>query len=229
MDIIKILILENRLKKRDFRLARRLRQIKKEFIARKKINTHKQIFLWRYNMLHRLINSALLVALLLILIEGNSFAQTQANATVNASATILAALTITKNTDVVFGNVGATTPGPVYLDPKGLAASNYIGTSAAVGTFTIAAASTQSIHLGWPATVQLTAGANHLTYTLKVNGFTASTQASSTTLSLTGGYCDVTTSATGGYFLWVGGDIGTLTTQATGAYTGTANFTVEYN
>lgn len=180
-------------------------------------------------MLRNLISPVLLAAMLLILMAGNSFAQSQANANVNASATILAALTITKNSDVTFGNVGATTAGQVYLDPKGLAASNYVGTGAAVGTFTIAGATTQSIHLGWPASVTLTSGANTLTYTLKVNGLNASTQASSATLSLTGGYCDVTTSGTGGYYLWVGGNIGTLTTQAVGGYTGTANFTVEYN
>ena len=142
---------------------------------------------------------------------------------------MLTALSITKNTDVAFGNVSATTTGPVYVDPKGLALSTFVGASAAVGTITIAAANTQSIHLGWPATVSLTSGANTLTYTLKVNGFTANTQASSTTLALTGGYCDVTTSGTGGYYLWIGGNIGTLTTQATGAYTGAATFTVEYN
>jgi len=31
------------------------------------------------------------------------------------------------------------------------------------------------------------------------------------------------------YYLWVGGSLGTLNAQSSGTYTGTANFTVEYN
>jgi hypothetical protein len=177
-------------------------------------------------MSRNIFTSAIMIVMLVILVAGN--VQAQANATANASATVMTALTITKNTDVAFGNVGATTAGQVYLDPKG-AASTYVGTTAAVGTLTIAGANSQSIHLGWPASVTLTSGVNTLTYTLKVNGLNANTQASSTTLSLTGGYCDVTTAATGGYYLWVGGNIGTLASQVAGAYTGSANFTVEYN
>jgi hypothetical protein len=195
-----------------------------------KINTqNKQNKLTEVHMSRNIFTSALVIAMLVILVAGNVQAQTKANATVNASADVMTALTITKNTDVAFGNVSATTAGPVYLDPKGLSASNYVGSNAAVGTFTIAGAISQSIHLGWPASVTLTSGVNNLTYTLKVNGLNAATQASSTTLSLTGGYVDVTTSATGGYYLWVGGNIGQLSSQVAGSYTGTANFTVEYN
>lgn len=173
--------------------------------------------------------AAMLAATLVILIAGNLQAQT-ANANVDASATVLTALTITKNTDVAFGNIGATTAGQVYLDPKGLATSTYIGTTAAVGTLTVAGANTQSIRLTWPVSLSLSDGASHtMTYTLKVNGNAASSQSGSSTLTLGSGYSDVTTSGTGAYYLWVGGDLGTPSGQATGTYTGTANFTVEYN
>jgi len=181
-------------------------------------------------MLRNIFTSALLAAMLLVLIAGNIQAQTLANANVGASATVLTALTITKNTDVAFGNISQTTGGVVYLDPKGLGTSAYVGTTAVVGTLTIAGANSQSIRLTWPATLSLSDGATHtMTYTLKVNGLDANTQASSTTLLLTSGYYNATTSAGGGFYLWVGGDLGTLSSQATGAYTGTANFTVEYN
>ncbi len=179
-------------------------------------------------MLRNLCSAALLAVMLVVLVAGNVQAQSQANANVGVSATVLTALTITKNTDVAFGNVGATTAGTVYVDPKGVA-NTYVGTGWAVGTLTVAGANSQSIHLGWPASIPLTSGANTMTYTLKVNTLNANTQASSTTKTLTGGFFDDATSATGGYFLWVGGDLGTLSSQATGAYTGTANFTVEYN
>jgi hypothetical protein len=180
-------------------------------------------------MFRNICSAALLVVMLMVLVAGNVQAQSAASANVTATATVLTALTITKNTDVAFGNISATTAGTVYLDPKA-AASTYVGTAAAVGTLTIAGSNSQSIRLGWPATLSLSDGASHtMTYTLKVNGLNANTQASSTTLTLTGGYSSVTTSASGGYFLWVGGDLGTLSSQATGSYTATGAFTVEYN
>jgi len=179
-------------------------------------------------MLRKLFGLALVALMLTVLVTGSVQAQ-QANDNVGVSATVLTALTITKNTDVAFGNIGATTAGLVYLDPKA-AASTYVGTAAAVGTLTVAGANTQSVRLTWPATVSLSDGASHtMTYTLKVNGLNANTQASSTTLVLTSGYKDITTSGSGGYYLWVGGDLGTLSSQTAGSYTGTANFTAEYN
>lgn len=179
-------------------------------------------------MSRNIFTSALLVTMLVVMIAVNVQAQTQANANVSASASVLTALTITKNTDVAFGNIGATTAGAVTLDPKGVA-NNYVGSTWAVGTLTIGGANTQSIRLIWPASVSLTSGANTLTYTLAVNGLNANTQASSSLLTLTSGSCSVTTSGTGAYYLWVGGNLGTLSSQATGNYTGTANFLVEYN
>ena len=177
-------------------------------------------------MSRNIFTSVLSIAMLVVLIAGSVQAQ---NANVGASATVLTALTLTKNTDVAFGNVGATTAGVVYLDPKG-AASTYVGTSAAVGTLTVAGANSQSFRLTWPASLSLSDGASHnITYTLKVNGLSANTQASSNTLTLTSGYYDATTSLSGGYYLWIGGDLGTLSSQTAGTYTGSANFTVEYN
>jgi hypothetical protein len=176
-------------------------------------------------MSRNIFTSALLVTMLVVMVAVNVQAQ---NVNVGATATVTTALSITKGTDVAFGNIGATTPGVVTLDPK-MAANAYVGATAAVGTVTLGAANTSSIRLVWPATVSLTSGANTITYTLAVNGFNANTQASSTGLTLTSGSCSVTTSATGGYYLWVGGNLGTLSTQATGSYSGTANFSVEYN
>jgi len=180
-------------------------------------------------MLRNIFSLGLVTLILMVLVAGNVLAQTNANANVPVSATVLTALTITKNTNVLFGNIGASTAGTVFLDPTG-AASNYVGTTATVGKLTIAGAVSQSIRFTWPATLSLSDGATHtITYTLQVNGNTANTQGASSALTLGGGYCDVTTSGSGAYYLWVGGDLGTLSSQAAGTYTGTANFTVEYN
>ena len=129
-------------------------------------------------MSRNIFTSALLVTMLVVMVAVNVQAQ---NVNVGATATVTTALSITKGTDVAFGNIGATTAGPVVLDPKGVA-NNYVGATAAVGTLTIGGAFTQSILLTWPVTVSLTSGANTLTYTLAVNGFNANTQASSTSL-----------------------------------------------
>jgi hypothetical protein len=183
--------------------------------------------LMEVHMFRNIFKSTLLLAVLVVLITGNMQAQV-ANANVGATATVMTALTITKNTDVAFGNLGATTPGAVYLNPTSSGTNAYVGTTAALGTVTIAGANTQSIRLGWPASISLTSGGNSMTYTLEVNGSNTGSKAASS-LSLTGGYVSVTTSAAGAYNLWVGGSLGTLSGQATGTYTGTANFTVEYN
>ena len=174
--------------------------------------------------------------LVMVAISANTFAQTNANANVAASATVLTALTITNNHAVAFGNVSATTPGVVFLDPQGTS-NAYVGSTAAIGTFSIAGALNQSIRLTWPPNIALTHSTDNLNYVLAVSGYATDVQASSTDLTLTSGHSDVTTDGTAGtYFLYVGGSLGgssttpaALSSQAAGTYTGTANFTVEYN
>ena len=191
-------------------------------------------------MSSKLCNSAVLATIMAVVIAGNIQAQSQANINVNASASVLTALTIAGNgaqgLNVNFGDVGATTNGVVFLDPKGLSTSNYIGTSANVGSLVITGANSQSISIGWPTNITLSSGSNTLNYVLEVGGKNANTQGSSSTMTLSGGYVSVTTSSTGSYYLWIGGSLGgtgtspaALSSQAAGTYTGTANFTVEYN
>ena len=175
-------------------------------------------------MLRNISSTALIVVMLVVLVAGNAQAQ---SANVSVGATVAAALSISKTADVAFGNLSATTAGQVYLSPTGTG-STYVGVTAAVGALHIGGAGSTSIRLGWPTTVTLT-GPAALTYTLKVNGLNANTQASSGTLTLSGGYVSVTTGAGGAYYLWVGGDLGTLSGQTAGSYTGSAAFTVEYN
>ncbi len=174
--------------------------------------------------------------LVLVAISASSYAQSNANANVAASATVLTALTITNNHAVAFGNVSATTPGVVFLDPQGTA-NAYVGTTAAIGKFTIAGANSQSVKLTWPEYITLQNGTpTNLNYVLAVSGKTTDVQSTSADLTLTSGSVDVSTSASGAYFLYVGGSLGGATTvpaalssQEAGTYTGTANFTVVYN
>jgi len=155
-------------------------------------------------------------------------AQTHANANMSAGATVLSQLTITKNTDVNFGNISSTTPGAVVMNPKTASNDAYLGESATKGKLTIAAANTTSIEINWAPTVTLTNGtpAQDMTLTLDVYGNTTDAAGSSTGITSP---ANVTTSASGAYFIYVGGSLGTLASQTAGTYTGTANFTVEYN
>ena len=61
-----------------------------------------------------------------------------------------------------------------------------------------------------------------------ISGSDADTQLASTLLVTPAG-TSRTTSATGTYYLWAGGSLGTLNSQTTGTYEGTVTVTVAYN
>lgn len=156
------------------------------------------------------------------------------NTDVTASAVILDALTLTKNSDINFGNLSATTPGAVFLDPQGTANQN-TGTITSVGKFTLAGSTGKSVKVSWPATIVLTGDQtipSTITYELLVFGNTEDDASLASSLGAQGVATtdDVTLDSTSGnYFLYVGGGFPALASKATGTYTGTANFTVEYN
>lgn len=162
------------------------------------------------------------------------------NTNLNVGATVLAQLKLTNDADVQFGNLSATTPGHVFLSPTGNAHTN-TGVSTSVGKFTVEGSTTGSVKVTWPPNIVLNSsvGSNTLIYNLQVNG-NGSDLASSSTILGTGGLgvastADITL-VTGKYYLFVGGKVGgtagspaNLNAQATGVYTGIANFRVEYN
>lgn len=154
---------------------------------------------------------------------------TNESANIQASATVMTQLTITKNVDINFGSVGKNTDGTIVLDPKGLN-NFYVGTGHAVGTFTIVGDAGTSIDLTFPSTITLNGpSSNTLTVTLDVNGSDVSTNQSSSD-DLSSGDNITTHSTNGNYFLWVGGSIPVISTeQVSGAYTGSATFEVAYN
>ncbi|MCF8294916.1 MAG: DUF4402 domain-containing protein [Bacteroidales bacterium] len=177
-------------------------------------------------------NILAIVVLSVIALGAN--AQTNISANIAASAEVMTALTITKNVDVNFGKISSTTPGNVVLDPTGVTNDAYVGETRTKGKFTISAANTSSIEINWPATLTLEAdaptqaipGYTDLTLTFDVNGYTTDVPASSADLTTP---ANVTCSGSGAYFLFVGGSLGTLSSQTPGLYEGTATFTVEYN
>lgn len=164
-------------------------------------------------------------------------AQSYENVDITATAEVLSELSMTKNSDVDFGKISATTPADVILDPQGLAHA-YVGALATVGEIAISGSADQLITLTFPVTVTLdgTIGdaiGQTLTWTLLVSGHIDPEDQSTSTDLAPGGESVNTHPTSGDYYLWIGGDFGTLgsgeTPQATGTYTGTANFTVTYN
>lgn len=152
----------------------------------------------------------------------------QTSATAEVTATVQSELTLTKDVDINFGNLSATST-PI-LDPKDVAHTD-VGQGYAIGEFTIGGSNGVGVNVSHDASVTIGDGTNTITYTPIIFGHEDTQSASS--LILNGG--DVVLGATG-YKLWVGGNLGTLTNQAVGVYTATAGngsgaftITIEYN
>jgi len=157
-----------------------------------------------------------------------AIALSQKSATAEVTATVQAELTLVKDVDIDFGNLSATST-PI-LDPKDVAHTD-VGQGYTVGEFTIGGSNGVGINVAHDATVTLGDGTNTMTYTPVIFGHEDTQSASS--LVTNGG--NVTLGATG-YKLWVDGNLGTLSSQATGVYTASAGngsglFTIiiEYN
>jgi hypothetical protein len=156
-------------------------------------------------------------------------AHAQKTLTAPASATILADLTIILAGDqgeIAFGNLSATTPAAVVLDANGTTNAN-TGTGTNVARFELAGADNQ-VTVSYDATVTLTNStpANDMTMTPEVVG--AALVAGQGSAAAVPNNTQVTL-ALGVYYLWVGGTIPQLASQATGTYSGTFNIDVEYN
>jgi hypothetical protein len=157
-------------------------------------------------------------------------AQAQQTTTAQASATVLADLTIALDGTqdrIAFGNLSATTPAAVVLDANGTANAN-TGTVTNVARFDLAGAD-NAVTVTYDATVILTESISSIATMVMtpevVGDAVATNQASATAIAS----LSTVTLASGVYFLWVGGTIPKLTSQATGTYLGTFNIDVEYN
>ena len=164
--------------------------------------------------------------LLLLALAIPSYSQTQASAEV--TATVQSELTLVNDVAINFGALSATSS-PV-MDPKDVTHTD-IGQSYTIGEFTMGGSNGVGVNVSYDATVTLGDETNTITYTPSVYGH-ETTQASSAKV-LNG--ADVTLGASG-YKLWVGGNLGMLSSQPTGVYTATAGngsgaftITLEYN
>jgi len=170
--------------------------------------------------------SLMIVAILIVALAGTSvFAQTSATASVGA--VVKTALSIAKTTDINFGNIQATSS-PV-LDAQATNTAD-VGTSHTFGQFTISGATGATISLTYDATAALANGATgSMTFTADVSTNTSDAIATSTDRA--SGATPALDGTSGDLYLYVGGNLGSLSSQETGTYSaGTPwSFSVEYN
>ncbi len=161
-----------------------------------------------------------LTTLFILALTGTmAFGQVQADATV--SANVLATLTVGTVTNVDFGNISATST-PI-LDATG-ASHTDVGGAAVVGEIPITGSDGAAVSVVF-STASLSDGASgSMTFTPSVYGEADGVQASAA--EVTSG--NNVTLGSAGYTFFIGGNLGTLSEQTTGSYTGTFSLTLEY-
>ena len=149
-----------------------------------------------------------------------SAAQNSANTSANATARIISPITLTKVTDLNFGDVvpsgvaGTVTVTPAALRTSAGGASLGNGAAVTAASFTVGGQGSATYTITLPAAaVTLTSGAN----TMTVDTFTSNP-------SGTGAL-----SAGGSQTLNVGANLNVGISQATGTYSGSFSVTVAYN
>ena len=145
----------------------------------------------------------------------------QATASANASATIVTPISISKNTDMNFGNIATNgTVGTVVLSPaSGRTFTGGVSLPATTGTvtaasFTVEGSGSYTYAITLPSSVVITSGSDQMS----VNNFTS-------TPSTTG------TLSSGSQTITIGATLNLIASQAEGSYTSATPFavTVNYN
>ncbi len=158
---------------------------------------------------------------------------------VDVTAEVLAQINLTKNADVVFGEVPPN--GSPVIDANSTNDQDLAG-SFNFGKITVDAATNQSILITWNSSTTLTrasASTNPITFTAGVTGSSGEDDAANST-DITSGSTQTTGSSAstnpGFYYIYVGGNLGTLNAQPAGSYSsanpgasGAITFTVTYN
>ena len=143
--------------------------------------------------------------------------QAQTSANINATATVLAALTVTGATDLQFGNV---TPGV----NKTVAIAD-----AGAGRFDITKAASSGVALSFTLPANLTSGANTLPIGTRTVGWnTSATPAGATSFTPSAAATNTTVTAGTAISVYVGATVSPAAAQAAGAYTGVVTMSAVY-
>jgi hypothetical protein len=152
---------------------------------------------------------------------------------VNVAATVEADISVTVDETVDFAGVQANS-NPV-LDPNGTHTD--VGAGATLGKLTIGASNTTQLVIDWDqTTVTLGDGTtNTMTFTPDITAFQTDVPGSSLAVTKATANSNTATSGSGALFVYIGGNLGALSGQATGTYSSSASngsgdltFTVNY-
>ena len=168
-------------------------------------------------------NLTKVLAIASILIAGSTASFAQATATASASATIVTPISISKTTDMSFGNVAvsASIAGTAILTPSGSRSTGGAGGvtlpvttgTVAAAAFTVSGQGSYTYSITLPSSCTLSSGSN----TMTVNAFTS---LPATTGALSAG---------GTQTLTVGATLNVSAAQAAGSYTNAAGVPVIVN
>jgi hypothetical protein len=144
-------------------------------------------------------------------------AEAQTSATIQATATVLSALTVAAGQDLDFGNV---TPG----------VNKTIGIAdAGAGRFDITKAATSGVTLSFTLPTNLTSGGNNLPIGSWTGGWnTSATPAGATTFTPSAAGSNTAVTAGTALTVYVGGTVSPAAAQAAGAYSGDVTLSVVY-
>ena len=154
---------------------------------------------------------------LLLFGVGNVYAQIFTSADVAVTALIEGSLTIENQNDLSFGTQSAGTTATIDE-----------ATSADAGKLALTGTAGSQVVVTAPASLTLTGAGDDITTSLAYIGNEADVQSTAAEGNLGAGGGNVTLSAGGLYFIWVGGSFTTPITQANGAYSATLTVEVQY-
>ncbi len=152
-----------------------------------------------------------IAVVLTMALAGTSLMAQATTSTATVGAVVNAVLTVTNNSDIDFGSIQAT--GSPVLDPQGTNTAA-VGSSSTFGKFTLGG-SDATVVITYDATAALDNNATGtMTFTADVSGKATDDIATSVDIASGG----TATLSGGAYYIYVGGNLGSLTTQETGTY-----------
>lgn len=144
-------------------------------------------------------------------------AEAQNSANIQATATVLSAITVAAGNNLVFGNV---TPGVA----KTIAIAD-----AGAGRFDVTKAANQGVTLAFTLPANLSFSGNNLPIASWTGGWnTTATPAGATSFTPSAGGTNTTATAGTGIFVYVGATVSPAAAQAAGNYTGTVTMSAVY-
>ena len=148
------------------------------------------------------------------------------------NATVIQNITLQVVRDVSFGNIQSD--GDPIIDPQGTNTSD-VAETAALGLIKVTAQASTALAIEWDKNQTVLGDGVDKTITFTANVATNTTDTPSGSTNYTEG-SSIQTSTDGELFIYIGGDLGTLSNQAAGTYTsgasnggGDITFTVNYN